>query len=381
MAEEIRRETTTMGTTPGGPPAGYGTPYGGGGPVYGGPPAYAATSGYGGGAALKPPIFKRVSWAAIFAGTFVALALSVLLWLLGTAIGLAAFDPRTPPGQAAVWGLGIWGILVTMISLFCGGIVAAWLAAFPKWMDAMLHGLVVWGLTTTAAVLFGAFGATVFAGGMAAMGPQLATGPQQQWFAVGDIWRDENPRERVRDELKGLLPTEDDWFVFETPEYRYTERDVDMLVSQLEQGQRQQLLQILIRDGDMDRQQAQRRIEQWENVLHEGRETRADRDRLFATPERDMRRQRDPQQPTVTDREAVNAATAAATWAFFALLLGACAAAVGGAIGRPQYMEDRIIQGGHPRYTPPGYQHGGQTEYREYRSTSEGGRYQPPPSY
>jgi hypothetical protein len=383
MADEIRRETTTAGTTPpayaGGP---YGGPYTGGYAPYGGGP-YGGTSNYPAVSPQRVPIFRRVSWGAIFAGTFVALAVSVLLWLLGAAVGLAAFDPGTAPGEGTLWGLGIWGIVVTMISLFCGGVVAAWLAAFPKWMDAMLHGLVVWGLTTTAAIGFTAVtGATIFAGGMAAMGDQVGMGPQQQGiFATGDMWRREDPRGTVRDELKSILPSDDDWFRWGRSRTReYTERDIDMLVQQLERGQRQQVYDVLIRDGDMDEQMAQQHIRSWERILQEPREQRTrDQQRLYGTQERGTE-----QAPAVTPREATTAAAAAATWAFFALLLGAAAAAVGGAIGRPQYMEDRIIQGGHPRYTPPGYQHTAEhrgSEYRggEYRGSE--GHYQPPPSY
>jgi hypothetical protein len=381
MADEIRRETTTgasgsqyAGSSYGGPPS-YGPSYGG----YGGA---QYTGVYGGGGSIKSPMFRRVSWGAIFAGTFVALALSALLWLLGAAVGLAAFDPRTAPGEGWAWGIGIWGIVVAIVSLFCGGLVAAWLAAFPKWMDAMLHGLVVWGLATTAGFLLtGLLGATALGGAMGAMGPQMAMSPQQSGgiFAAPEM-RD-NPREQVRDEIKGILPTEDQWFNWGN-ERQYTEREIDQMVRMIEQGRGQQIVGTLIREGEMDPQMAQRRVQQWEDILHQGQQ-RAQQQRVLGTPEQ---RQQQQQQHTVTDREAVNAATMAATWGFFALLLGACAAAVGGAIGRPAYMEDRITEGGQPRFTPPNYQHSnqGHSGYSSGYGSSHGGesgRYTPPPSY
>lgn len=431
MADEIRRESTSGA---GGPPGGYsGSQYGGSG--YGthsgshtgshtgghtGSHTGGHTSGYGGhgqssyqgtpatystggsygpsyGSTVpgpmatayeKPPMIKRISWGAIFAGTFVALSLTVLLWLLGAAVGLAAFDPRTPPGEAAMWGFGIWGIVVTIIALFAGGLVAAWLAGLPKWMDAMLHGVVVWSLTTTATIAFTALtGATIFAGGMAAMGDQLAMGgqQQQQMFGMQDAWLRDDPRAQVDRELRNILPTDDDWFGWNR-DVQYTDRDIQAMISQIERGQTQQLAGILVRDGDMNPDMAQRRIQQWQQILQEPRALRDDR--FLAAPERDMQRRQPGQaaQPTMTDREAVDTATAAVTWAFFALLLGAAAAAVGGAIGRPSYMEERITQGGYPRHTPYGYQehgsrsHSGHTTHSGY-SGGESGRYTPPPTH
>jgi hypothetical protein len=397
MADEIRRETNTGASAGqhGSYAGGYsGSPSYGGAPSYGSAPSGYGSSGYGGGSGgttyyshspapdtLKSPMFRRVSWGAIFAGTFVALALSALLWLLGAAVGLAAFDPRTPPGEGWAWGIGIWGIVVAIVSLFIGGVVAAWLAGLPKWMDAMLHGLVVWGLATTAGFLLtGILGATVF-GGMAAMGPQMTMQPQQTGSIFATQGMRDDPYGQVRSELSNILPTDDGWFGGwgRETERQYTERDLDAMVMQIQQGRGQQIVGILVRDGEMDPQMAQRRVRQWEQVLQSGPQQR-----VLGTPE--QRQPGQQQQGAATDREAVDAATAAATWGFFALLLGACAAAVGGAIGRPAYLEDRITEGGHPRFTPANYQqtntergygHSGQSGY----SSGEHGRYNPPPSY
>src|SRR5207244_3043031 len=70
------------------------------------------------------PVRSRVSWGAIFAGVFVALAISVLLNLLGAAIHLSVYDwINADPSQVnnTLWGVGIWAVVASLIALFVGG--------------------------------------------------------------------------------------------------------------------------------------------------------------------------------------------------------------------------------------------------------------------
>src|SRR4051812_12628683 len=94
----------------------------------------------------RPGLLRRVSWGAIFAGAVVAVSVQFMLATLGLAIGMATVNPATQqnPGQGLAVGAGIWWIITAIISLFCGGWVAGRLAAFPRWIDATLQGLVVW---------------------------------------------------------------------------------------------------------------------------------------------------------------------------------------------------------------------------------------------
>ena len=115
----------------------------------------------------------RISWGAILAGTVVALAIQIVLTLIGVAVGLATLDPATgdnPSGTALGAGAGIWLVLSSLISLFFGGYIAARLAGK---LNGWLHGLTTWGtltllmlmlLTTAAGQLIGvASGLTHFA--------------------------------------------------------------------------------------------------------------------------------------------------------------------------------------------------------------------------
>jgi hypothetical protein len=93
----------------------------------------------------------RLSWGAIIAGFFVALGLHLVLALLGIAIGMTAWDPTTPGGvrgDDVATGLGIWAAVSALIALFVGGATTGRLAGILRRDDGMLHGVVLWALTT-----------------------------------------------------------------------------------------------------------------------------------------------------------------------------------------------------------------------------------------
>jgi len=126
----------------------------------------------------------RVSWGAIFAGFVVAFATQVLLLLLGAAIGLSAWNPTTATDpQAWGWGMGIWLIISTLISLFVGGMVAGRLAGIPRSIDSALHGAATWAMIIFASLLLsGAAMGQVFGlvGGAVDEPMRTATAAQQQ---------------------------------------------------------------------------------------------------------------------------------------------------------------------------------------------------------
>ena len=93
---------------------------------------------------------RRVSWGAIFAGTAVVLAVSMLLSMLGTSVGLFILDPTTAKPFSGVFGtIGIWTAISILVGLACGGFVAGKLAG----ADGFIHGFVVWSITLIAGVL------------------------------------------------------------------------------------------------------------------------------------------------------------------------------------------------------------------------------------
>lgn len=92
----------------------------------------------------------RVSWGSVFGGVVTVLAVSVLLSLLSSSIGLFMFDPlANHPTSGIGTEMGIWTAVSLVISMFAGGFVAGKLAG----VDGMIHGFLVWATTLIVAAI------------------------------------------------------------------------------------------------------------------------------------------------------------------------------------------------------------------------------------
>ncbi|KQN26631.1 hypothetical protein ASE86_11195 [Sphingomonas sp. Leaf33] len=93
---------------------------------------------------------RSVSWGGIFAGVVIAVAVQLILGILGTGIGLSMVDPTegTTPGATGFGiGAGLYWLVTTVVALGAGGYTAARASGATEKFDALLHGLVVWGVT------------------------------------------------------------------------------------------------------------------------------------------------------------------------------------------------------------------------------------------
>jgi hypothetical protein len=108
--------------------------------------------------------YKRISWAAIFAGTLVALGIQLLLSLLG--IGMGAMDPIHDRNLLAGTGMGtgtfIWGVVTLLVALFLGGWVSGKLSRTMNRFESIMHGVLTWIIF----VLFNFYLLTSIAGGV-----------------------------------------------------------------------------------------------------------------------------------------------------------------------------------------------------------------------
>lgn len=120
---------------------------------------------------------------AVFAGSAIALALAIVLWQFGTAIGLSVGEPVLDDGSAS-WNVvvaGLWAVWVSLVSAAAGGYIAGRMRS--RWGDATaheveirdgIHGLVVWAVATVIAVILIAALSAVTAGPAAASGPGIS---------------------------------------------------------------------------------------------------------------------------------------------------------------------------------------------------------------
>lgn len=109
----------------------------------------------------------RLSWGAIFAGLVVAMVVQILLALLGLAIGFGTIDFQGGTGLGGIGvGAGIWAVVTALISLFVGGMAAGHLAGVLTRFDGVMHGVLVWGLSTIVALWTLSAGVSTILGGM-----------------------------------------------------------------------------------------------------------------------------------------------------------------------------------------------------------------------
>ena len=113
--------------------------------------SYSTDSAYG-----RHNFMKRISWSAVLAGVLVALVSQILLTLLGVGIGLSTIDPVTEQNPTAGLGTGsaVWYIISSLLSLFIGGWIAGRLASTPRLFDGIIHGVLTWCLATLLTIYF-----------------------------------------------------------------------------------------------------------------------------------------------------------------------------------------------------------------------------------
>lgn len=91
-----------------------------------------------------PPVRSRVSFGAIIGGAVVALAVYLLLSLLGVALELSVTRHSTDT-QLGVYA-GVWAVATLLISLFCGGFVVSQCSVGETGGEAAVHGIIMWGV-------------------------------------------------------------------------------------------------------------------------------------------------------------------------------------------------------------------------------------------
>ena len=272
-----------------------------------------------------------ISWAAVFAGTVIASALSITLLTGGVGLGFIVMSPHEGEGASAMQiGVGaiVWMFIVQILAYGVAGYVTGRLRPMwaPSYSDELYfrdtaHGLAVWALSAIvsvalfgsvvsaavgtaarggAAVLQGAATATAAAGSAAAGGLDEAGGMPSADYFVDQLFRSGQPDpaadpQAARAELARMIT-------------------VSAARGGMSAEDRNYVAQVVAAEGNMTEAEARTRVEQ---VL-----TQADQMR---------------QDVVETAREAADevrkTAAALALWAFAALLVGAFVASMMAMVG------------------------------------------------
>lgn len=273
---------------------------------------------------LPPSDFRRISWGAVFAGAVIAIAVHFLLSLLGMGIGLSTVDPGgTPQAETLGIGAGVWWVISSIISLIIGGYVAARLEGLPSRGDGIIHGLLTWAVMLLAMVwllasaagnvIGGAFnlaGDTVSAAGrgIAEAVPEVA---QATGLTPDELGRQADALLRGDSMGTGDIPSD--------PQAARRELIASLTTMATASGQdaaqaRDRVIAIVSQQAQIPREEAAQRVARIEGEL---RQTAQQVEETASS----------------AAQGAANTASSAAIWGFVALLLGAAAGAIGGAIG------------------------------------------------
>lgn len=87
---------------------------------------------------------SRVSWGAIAAGAMIALTIYVVLALLGVALGIEA--AVRGPNDYFGTGTAIYAIVSLLLAMFFGGWATSRLAVGESKLEAVLYGVILWGV-------------------------------------------------------------------------------------------------------------------------------------------------------------------------------------------------------------------------------------------
>ncbi len=308
---------------------------------------------------------KRISWAAVFAGVILVLVIQLLLNMLGVGIGMSTVDAtqgETPSAQTFGISAGIWWGVSSLIALFIGGWIAGRLAGIPRKTDGMIHGLLTWGLATlllvyllttaVGSVMGGAFGIagnvlSAAGKGAAAVAPEVVDAASDKLSEIDISWRDITNKARTllrqtgKPELQpGALEQQGEQAVAETGRAAENaaqrpqagdeefESALDRLIRQgkdiASEADREAVINVLVARG-MTEQEATQTLQNWQTAYQQAQ-----------VKYEKVKKEAEVKAREVADQTAKAVATTS-LWGFFALLLGAIAAAVGGSLGRPRH--------------------------------------------
>jgi hypothetical protein len=263
-----------------------------------------------------------VSWAAVFAGVVLALAIQLLLSMLGLGIGMTTIDPAAgqagmPQASSFSIGAGLWWTISYMIALGIGGYVAARLAGVVIRGDGLIHGLLTWAF----ALLISAYLVTttvgsVMGGAMSALGSVTSGVAQTVKEAAPEVARASGVSpEDLRRQAEDLLRPADQQSSGDNARTQLISALTTMAAGGPQADQaRQQATTLIAQQAGIPEDQARQRLQQVEQQVGAAK-----------------------QQATETATQAAeatsNTLSAAGIWGTVALLLGAAAAAMGGRMG------------------------------------------------
>jgi hypothetical protein len=274
---------------------------------------------------------KRVSWASIFSGVVVGLAVSVALTMLGITVGLVGPERSAEIGVAS----GTTWAIVTVLSLFIGGWTAGRLCGLRRSFEGAMHGFITWAVMSVALLIFAGSFSLAFYGMSSQPAPGGLMGIEEvrQSTQGGQMTPPETPANmRAQQEIERDCHTLIEGTTL-SPEEKTALKEqlrpeIAALVAGLERGDhdeaRTRLIDSLLDETELGRAAIAAEVDRWIDVA-KASEVRSERRRKGPKHKRE-RRHRPGAQISANSR-------AIAGWSFLFIFLGAAGAMFGGWVG------------------------------------------------
>lgn len=330
---------------------------------------------------------KRISWGSIIAGVITVIAISILLSILGTSIGLFMVDPTSSePVSGVGTTIGIWTVVSLLISLAAGGFVAGKLAG----ADGIIHGFLVWATSLIMSIILAVFltiGAVKFTANvlgsvasvtgdvLSGVGSAVGGGVSALSDQAKDLFNDIDFDDRsdrndvqkdVREALKksGVKEFQPEYLqgqfkavrkdlkasvrkVVANPDNAdniindFTERLKNRAEKMTQNIDRNDLTKAIANNSNLSKAEVERAVDQYlditNNAIEEGKEKINDLQESIASARQDLEEMK--QQALVEADKASNAAARSALISFFGILIGGVLCSFAGMFGMRKTQE------------------------------------------
>lgn len=220
---------------------------------------------------------SKTYWSAVFTGTFIALATTLLFNLLGMSIGLSLADLNTEGALALSIGGIIWLILSAIIASFLGGWSTVNLAAGHYKKHPVLMAAITWTLATLIMLVLAS---TSFGKILSGVGSVIGKTSSAMALTVGataPAMLQQTQNMQSVDSLINDIKTKATNMTSNQPDQNTKKELIQGIENfyyadntERKQQARTALTQLLVENTDMNQTQAEQKIDEWQNSFNKG---------------------------------------------------------------------------------------------------------------
>lgn len=100
---------------------------------------------------FRSGLFTTICWSAVLAGVAIAVAVQLVLMMLGVASGVALTNLLM--GETLGYGALMWASVSMVIAAFVGAYVAGRMSGLRRKIDGILHGVISWAVSILLALI------------------------------------------------------------------------------------------------------------------------------------------------------------------------------------------------------------------------------------